>query len=112
MFCRECERMPINMADWNTGERIYSLKEKILSFLRKNPDKAFDIREIIEGTGYSIQVVMQGYSEVPEKQFHHILEHLAEEGFVEIRALKKSAGEGLYYKAINLGKNLQKLLDE
>src|SRR5450759_1404346 len=35
------------------GKIVCSLKEKILSFLMKNPDKAFDIKEIIEGTGYS-----------------------------------------------------------
>ena len=95
------------MADWNSGMKIYSLKEKILSFLRKNPDKAFNIREIIEGTGYSVQVVMEGYGDVPERQFRHTLEHLTEEGSVEARAIKKSNGEELHYKAASLDRSPQ-----
>ena len=49
--------MPIDFADWNSGKKVYTLKEKISSFLSKNPEKAFDIKEIIEGTGYSIQIL-------------------------------------------------------
>ncbi len=95
----ECEKTPIDIADWNSGKKAYPLKEKILSFLGKSPDKAFDIKEIIEGTGYSIQVVMEGYGGTPELVFRHTLESLEEEGSVEIRAIKKSNGEQLYYRA-------------
>ena len=97
--------MPIDMAEWNSGKKVktvHSLKEKILSFLKKNPDKAFDIKEIIEGTGYSIETVMEGFDEVPEARFRHTLENLMEEGSVEIRLIKKTIGEELYYKAINV----------
>ncbi len=93
--------MPIDIADWNSGKRVYPLRTKILSFLKKTPDKAFDIKEIIEGTGYSIQVVMEDYGETPEGRFSRILENLAEEGLVEIRAIKKPIGEELYYRAVS-----------
>jgi hypothetical protein len=46
--------MPIDITEFNSEKIVCSLKEKILSFLMNNPDKAFDIKEIIEGTGYSI----------------------------------------------------------
>jgi hypothetical protein len=92
--------MPIDVAEWNSGKIVCSLKEKILSFLMSNPDKAFDIKEIIEGTGYSIQVVMEGYGMTPESKFRLTLENLEEEGSVEIRAIKKSIGEELYYKFV------------
>lgn len=98
----ECERTPIEIADWNSGKKVYTLKEKILSFLMKNPDKAFDIKEIIEGTGYSIQIVMQDYGAAPESRFRRTLENLAEEGSVEIRAIKKSIGEELYYRVVSV----------
>ena len=49
--------MPIDVNEFNSGKLEYSLKEKILSFLMNNSDKAFDIKEIIEGTGYSIQIL-------------------------------------------------------
>jgi uncharacterized protein YwgA len=97
--------MPIDITEFNSGKVEYSLREKILSFLMNNPDKAFDIKEIIEGTGYSIQVVMEGYGMTPESKFRLTLEKLDEEGSVEIRSIKKSAGEKLYYKAVNMEKN-------
>ena len=87
---------------------MYTLKEKILSFLSKNPDKAFDIQEIIEGTGYSIQVVMQDYGATPESRFRRTLETLAEEGSIEIRAIKKTMGEELYYRAVSVDTNASK----
>jgi hypothetical protein len=59
--------------------------------LRKDPDKAFDMKEIIEGTEYSIQVVMQGYVEAPESQFRHTLENLIEEGSIEARTIRSPA---------------------
>ena len=92
--------MPIDMNDWNSGRKEYTIKQKILIFLRKNPESAFDIKEIIEGTGYSIQVSMQEYGEAPESRFRRILDILAEEGNVEIRAIKKTIEEELYYKYI------------
>jgi len=90
------------MTDWNSGKRVYTLKEKILSFLSRNPDKAFDIKEIIEGTGYSIQIVMQDYGATPESRFRRTLETLAEEGSIEIRAIKKNMREELYYKVVKI----------
>jgi hypothetical protein len=100
--------MPIDIADWNSGKKVYTLKEKISSFLSKNPDKAFDIKEIIEGTGYSIQIVMQDYGATPESRFRRTLETLAEEGSIEIRAIKKTIGEELYYRAVSMGTNTPK----
>jgi hypothetical protein len=100
--------LPIDIADWNSGKKVYTLKEKISSFLSKNPDKAFDIQEIIDGTGYSIQVVMQDYGATPESRFRRTLENLAEEGSIEIRAIKKTMGEGLYYKAVSVDTNAPK----
>jgi hypothetical protein len=97
--------LPIDIADWNSGKKVYTLKEKISSFLSKNPDKAFDIQEIIDGTGYSIQVVMQDYGATPESRFSRTLETLAEEGSIEIRAIKKTMGEGLYYRAVSVDTN-------
>ena len=92
--------MPIDLTEFNLGKVECSLKEQILSFLMNNPDKAFDIKEIIEGTGYSIQVVMEGYGLTPESKFRLTLENLEEEGSVETRAIKKSSGEELYYKFV------------
>jgi hypothetical protein len=92
--------MPIDVNEFNLGKVECSLKEKILSFLMNNPNKAFDIKEIIEGTGYSIQVVMEGYGMTPESKFRLTLENLEEEGSVETRAIKKSSGEELYYKFV------------
>ena len=100
-------RTPIDIVDWNLGKKVYPLKEKILSFLMKSPDKAFDIKEIVEGTGYSIQEVMQGYGDAPEWQFRRTLETLMEEGFVEIRAIK-SMGDELYYRAVSVDKKTLK----
>jgi hypothetical protein len=97
--------MPVDITEFNSGKIVSSLKEKILSFLMNNPDKAFDIKEIIEGTGYSIQVVMEGYGMTPESKFRLTLEKLEEEGSVETRVIKKSVGEKLYYKAVNMEKN-------
>jgi hypothetical protein len=94
--------MPIDITKFNSGKIECSLKEKILSFLTNNPDKAFDIKEIIEGTGYSIQVVMEGYGMTPESKFRLTLENLGEEGSVETRAIKKSNGEELYYKFVKV----------
>ncbi len=90
--------MPIDSAEWNLGKIVYSLKEKILIFLKKNPDKAFNIKEIIEGTGYSIQVVMLDYGDAPESRFRRTLENLEEEEAIEIRSIKKTFGEELFYK--------------
>jgi uncharacterized protein YwgA len=94
--------MPIDITEFNSGKIECSLKEKILSFLMNNPDKAFDIKEIIEGTGYSIQVVMEGYGMTPESKFRLTLENLEDEGSVETRAIKKSNGEELYYKFVKV----------
>lgn len=98
----ECEKTPEDMASWNSEKKVYTLKEKILSFLNKSPDKAFDIKEIIEGTGYSIQVVMEGYGDAPESLFRRTLENLTEEGSVETRTTKKTIGEELYYRAVSV----------
>lgn len=100
--------MPIDNIEFNSGKRVSSLREKILSFLMNNPDKAFDIKEIIEGTGYSIQVVMEGYGMTSESKFRLTLEKLEEEGSVETRVIKKTVGEKLYYKAVNMEKNKSK----
>ena len=94
--------MPIDTIEFSSGKIVRSLKEKILSFLMNNPDKAFDIKEIIEGTGYSVQVVMEGYGMTPESKFRLTLENLEEEGSVETRAIKKPIGEELYYKYIKV----------
>jgi uncharacterized protein YwgA len=94
--------MPIDITEFNSGKIECSLKEKILSFLMNNPDNAFDIKEIIEGTGYSIQVVMEGYGMTPESKFRLTLENLEEEGSVETKAIKKSNGEELYYKFVKV----------
>jgi hypothetical protein len=94
--------MPIDITEFNSGKIECSLKEKILSFLMNNPDKAFDIQEIIEGTGYSIQVVMEGYGMTPESKFRLTLENLEDEGSVETRAIKKSNGEELYDKFVKV----------
>jgi hypothetical protein len=94
--------MPIDITEFNSEKIVCSLKEKILSFLMNNPDKAFDIKEIIEGTGYSVQVVMEGYGMTPESKFRLTLENLEEEGSVETRAIKKSNGEKLYYKFVKV----------
>lgn len=93
-------KMPIDVNEWNSGRIVYPLKERILFFLRNYPDKAFDIQEIIEGTGYSVTVVMMGYGKAPEIRFRRTLESLMEEGSVEIRAIRKTSGEELYYKAV------------
>lgn|GEM_PF-6040206 len=98
----ECEKTPEDMASWNSGKKVYTLKEKILSFLSKSPDKAFDIKEIIEGTGYSIQVVMENYGDAPETLFRRTLENLTKEGSVETRTTKKTIGEELYYRAVSV----------
>ena len=94
--------MPIDITEFSSGKIVCSLKERILSFLMNNPDKAFDIKEIIEGTGYSVQVVMEGYGMTPESKFRLTLENLEEEGSVETRAIKKSIGEELYYKFVKV----------
>ena len=94
--------MPIDVTEFNSGKVECSLKEKILSFLMNNPDKAFDISEIIEGTGYSIQVVMEGYGMTPESKFRLTLENLEEEGSIETRTIKRSSGEELYYKFVKV----------
>ena len=70
--------------------------------MRKSPNKAFDIKEIIEGTGYSIQVVMENYGDAPESLFRSTLENLTEEGSVETRTTKKTFGEELYYRAVSV----------
>lgn len=100
--------MPIEAAEWNSGKIVYPLKQKILVFLQSNIDKAFDIKEIIEGTGYSIQVSMLDYGYAPESRFRRTLEKLAEDGFVEIRSIKKTIGQEFYYKAISQDKKLEK----
>jgi Fe2+ or Zn2+ uptake regulation protein len=89
--------MPIKNSEWDSGKRTYPLREKILFFLRNNSDKALNIKEIVEGTGYSIQVVLQGYGDAPESQFRSTLDALVEEGFIEIRSINN--GKELYYKA-------------
>lgn len=94
--------MPIDVTEFNSGKIVCSLKEKILSFLMNNPDKAFDIKEIIEGTGYSVQVVMEGYGMTPESKFRLTLENLKDEGSVETRSIKKSSGEELFYKFVKV----------
>jgi len=93
--------MPIDLNEWNSGKREYTLKQKILLFLSKTPDQAYDIKEIIEGTGYAIEVVMQEYGETPQSRFRRILEILSEEGSIEVRAINKTIGDELYYKFVN-----------
>lgn len=94
--------MPISMEEWNSGRVECTLKKKLETFLEKNPDKAFNLREILEGTGYCVTVTLMGYGATPELKFRHTLETLADEGIVEIRIIKKSiVGEELYYKAVN-----------
>jgi len=90
--------MPIENSDWNSGKKVYPLKEKILLFLRNNSERAFNLKEIIQGTGYSIQVVMEGYGDAPESQFRSTLDTLMEEGTVEIRTVNNK--KELYYKAV------------
>jgi hypothetical protein len=41
---------------------------------------------------------MLDYGPIPELQFYHTLEKLAEEGSIEIRSIKKTIEEALYYK--------------
>jgi hypothetical protein len=48
---------------------------------------------------------MEGYGMTPESKFRLTLENLEEEGSVETRAIKKTVGEKLYYKAVNMEKN-------
>jgi hypothetical protein len=96
----ECRKTPIDYNHWNSGRKFHSFKEEILFFLERNPDKAFSLKEIIEGTGYSVPVVMENYGDRPESQFRETLEDLAEEKYVEIRSIRKTFGEKeLYYKA-------------
>jgi hypothetical protein len=102
----ECEKTPIDNSNWNSGKKSYTFKERILLFLEANPDKAFSLKEIIEGMGYSLPVVMENYGDHPASQFREVLEDLAEENFVEIRSIRKSfGGQELYYKAISKAKN-------
>ena len=68
--------------------------------MERNPEKAFNLKEIIEGTGYPLPVVMENYGDSPASRFRDTLENLAEEKYVEIRAIKTNFGEqDLYYKA-------------
>jgi hypothetical protein len=97
----ECEKIPADLNEWNSGKREYTIKQKIILFLNKNYDQAFNIKEIIEGIGYQIEVVMQDYGETPQSRFRRILEILAEEGSVEIRAINRTGREELYYKSVN-----------
>ena len=51
--------MPIEASDWNEAKRVYPLKEKILAFLRSNPDMAQ-----IQGTTIGVPSQPTGIGEI------------------------------------------------
>ena len=52
--------------------------------------------------------IMQDYGATPESRFRRTLETLAEEGSIEIIAIKKTIGDELYYRAVSVDTNTPK----
>ncbi len=95
--------MPINEAEWKSGNKVDTFETQILSFLRKNQSTAFTLSEIVIGLGYKIEIRnfesfvggVTGYW-----LFQNAIENLLKEGAVEARKMKEDSGEQIYYKAI------------
>lgn len=44
--------MPISKREFQKGRIVYPIEDTIRAILRKNPDKAFTVKEVAEGVGY------------------------------------------------------------
>lgn len=44
--------MLINKTEWDAGRTYETLEARVLSYMRKNRDKAFTVSEIVYGVGY------------------------------------------------------------
>ena len=94
--------MPIGKEEWNSGSKSDTFEKQILSFLRKNPDTAYTLPEIVSALGYNIEISdfgsfiggVAGYW-----LFQNAVENLVKEGTVEARKITQNTGEQTYYKA-------------
>jgi hypothetical protein len=94
--------MPIGKEEWDSACKSDTFEKRILSFLKKNPDNAYTLPEIVSALGYSIEIRdfgsfvggVAGYW-----LFQNAIENLVKEGSLEARKIKQNTGEQTYYKA-------------
>jgi hypothetical protein len=94
--------MPIGKEEWKSGNKYATFEERILSFLKRNQDSAFNLSEIVAGLGYSIEISDVGtfVSGVAGYWlFQNAIENLVKQGTVEARKIKLPTGEQIYYRA-------------
>jgi hypothetical protein len=93
--------MPIGKEEWDSACKSDTFEKRILSFLKKNPDNAYTLPEIVSALGYSIEIRdfgsfvggVAGYW-----LFQNAIENLVKEGSLEARKIKQNTGEQTYYK--------------
>ena len=94
--------MPIGKEEWDSACKSDTFEKRILSFLKKNPDNAYTLPEIVSALGYSIEIRdfgsfvggVAGYW-----LFQNAIENLVKEGSLEARKIKQNTEEQTYYKA-------------
>ena len=93
--------MPIGKEEWDSACKSDTFEKRILSFLKKNPDNAYTLPEIVSALGYNIEIRdfgsfvggVAGYW-----LFQNAIENLVKEGSLEARKIKQNTGEQTYYK--------------
>jgi hypothetical protein len=94
--------MPISKEEWDLGKKSDTFEKQILSFLKKNPDIAYSLPEIVSALGYNIEIRDLGSfvgGVAGFWLFQNAIENLVKEGTVEARKIAKITGEQTYYKA-------------
>ncbi|MGD8544928.1 MAG: hypothetical protein PVH12_02030 [Candidatus Bathyarchaeota archaeon] len=94
--------MPIGKEEWNAGRNWESLEARVLTFLKRNQDKAFNVLEITQGIGYKAKWedflgLINSVSSLWKVQ--NAIETLVDEGIVKAKVIKIAGGEDTYYKA-------------
>jgi hypothetical protein len=93
--------MPIGKEEWNSGNIMETFENQILSFLKKNPENAFSLSEIVTGLGYKVEIRELGSFVSGVAGYwllQNAIDNLLKQGTVEARKIKCPEGEQVYYK--------------
>jgi hypothetical protein len=93
--------MPVGNDEWKSGIKHATFEQRIIDFLKRDPDNAFSLAEIVAGLGYKIEIGDLGsfVSGVAGYWlFQNAIDNLVKRGLVEGRKIKQSVGEQIYYK--------------
>jgi len=92
-------KMPIDINEWDSG-KVYSLEERIMSFLNKkeNINYAFSVADIMKGLGYKVKddaISLSHASDVKKA-----LDNLIKERQVEKKEIKGLLGMVTYCRPV------------